>query len=160
MFLAGLCVFLSWGSAAAASSTLPLKGQFEGVGNNFSGTITPLGNFTGVFDPITLSAIWTATNGDTVTNQTIAFDPVEELAPNIFNYEQSLVITGGTGRFFDAAGSADIVGLIDFGTGAFDGDLDGEISVKSVPEPSATLGLLAVTGIVAASRSRSKKETS
>ncbi|MEM6597963.1 MAG: hypothetical protein AAF635_07310, partial [Cyanobacteria bacterium P01_C01_bin.69] len=113
VFLAGLCVVLSWGSAAVASSTLPLKGQFEGVGNNFSGTITPLGDFTGVFDPITLSAIWTTTDGETVTNQTIAFDPVEELAPNIFNYEQFLIITGGTGPFSDAAGSADVVGLID-----------------------------------------------
>ncbi len=127
-FIAALCLVLFLGSTAVADDMVPLKGKFEGVGNNFSGKITHLGKFTGVFDPNTFTAVWTAANGDTVTNQTIAFDLIAEIAPGVFIYEQSLVITGGTGRFANATGFADVVGLIDFVTGAFDGDLDGEIS--------------------------------
>ena len=127
-FVAGLCLILLLGSTAVAGDLVPLKGKFEGVGNNFSGNFTHLGKFTGVFDPDTFTAVWTAANGDTVTNQTISFDLIEEVEPGVFIYEQSLVITGGTGRFANAVGSADVVGLIDFVTGAFDGDLDGEIS--------------------------------
>ncbi|MFC1573715.1 hypothetical protein ACFL30_00865 [Candidatus Latescibacterota bacterium] len=115
-------------STVVAGDMVPLKGDFEGVGNDFSGNFTHLGKFTGVIDTNTFTAEWTAANGDIVTNQTIAFVLVEEVAPGVFIYEQSLVITGGTGRFVNAAGYADIVGLIDFVTGAFDGDLDGKIS--------------------------------
>ncbi len=127
--VAGLCLLLFLvGSSAVAGEMVPLKGKFEGVGNDFAGKFTHLGKFSGVFDPDTFTAVWTAANGDTVTNQTIAFIPIEEVAPGVFIYEQSLLITGGTGRFANAIGFAEVVGLIDFVTGDFDGDVDGRIS--------------------------------
>ncbi len=61
--------------------------------------------------------MWTATDGDTVTNRTVSFVRGEELSPGVFGYEQKLVITGGTGRFARASGSATVVGLIDLDTG-------------------------------------------
>lgn len=53
---------------------------------------------------------------------------VEEAAPGVFRYEQTLVIIGGTGRFANATGSATTTGLINLVTGAYDGELTGVIS--------------------------------
>lgn len=111
-----------------AAEYVPLKGQFAGAGADFSGTFTHMGKFQGVVDLATSTAVWTAANGDTVTNQTTAFVLVEEVAPGVFRYEQTLVITGGTGRFANATGSATATGLIDVTTGAYDGKLLGTIS--------------------------------
>jgi hypothetical protein len=120
-------VFLRPGLALAGGQ-IPLKGEFEGVGNDFAGRMTHLGRFTGVFDPTTASAEWTAANGDTVTNQTTSFVFVEQLGPTLFRYEQTLVITGGTGRFAGATGSATVTGVYDLGTLAYDGQLEGTMS--------------------------------
>lgn len=111
-----------------AAEYVPLKGYFAGAGADFSGNFTHLGRFQGVVDLATSTAVWTAANGDTVTNQTTAFVLVEEVAPGVFRYEQTLVITGGTGRFANATGSATATGLIDVTTGAYDGKLVGTIS--------------------------------
>jgi hypothetical protein len=127
-FVAALCGLLLLGSTVIAGDFVPLKGKFEGVGPDFSGNFTHLGKFAGVFNVEESTAVWTAANGDTVTTQTILFEPIEEVELGVFIYEQSLVITGGTGRFANAEGFADVVGLIDFVTFEFDGDLVGEIS--------------------------------
>lgn len=111
-----------------AADFVPLKGRFVGVGADFSGNFTHIGKFQGVVDLDASTAIWTAANGDTITNQTTSFVLVEEVTPGIFRYEQTLVITGGTGRFANATGSATATGLINLVTGAYDGVLTGRIS--------------------------------
>lgn len=114
--------------SAHAGRMVPLKGRFAGAGADFSGNLTHLGRFVGVFDAATGTAVWTAANGDTMTNQTVSFVLVEEVEDGVFTYEQGLVITGGTGRFASAAGEATVTGTIDLATGAYDGVIDGEVS--------------------------------
>ena len=111
-----------------AGDFVPLKGRFAGVGADFSGNFTHIGKFQGVADLVANTAVWTAANGDTITNQTTSFDLVEEVSPDVFRYEQTLVITGGTGRFANATGSATATGLINRVTGVYDGKLTGVIS--------------------------------
>ncbi len=113
---------------AAGQEFVPLRGSFEGAGTTFAGNFTQLGGFDGVIDPATFTAVWTAPNGDTVTNQTTSFILIDPVSPGVFTYEQTLVLTGGTGRFANATGGAIVRGVIDFNTGAFDGDLEGIIS--------------------------------
>jgi hypothetical protein len=112
---------------------VPLKGDFAGVGAEFSGNFSHLGRFEGLItgaEPTT--AEWTAANGDTVTNQTTSF--VIDFAGGtfpVFPYEQTLEITGGTGRFAGAAGSATVTGNIDLSNPdvpVYDGHLEGTIS--------------------------------
>ena len=129
--LISLCVLGSVALSAApvhASDFVPLKGRFAGAGADFSGNFTHIGNFQGVVDLEASTAVWTAANGDTITNQTTTFVLVEEVEPSVFRYEQTLVITGGTGRFANATGSATATGLINVVTGAYDGVLTGVIS--------------------------------
>ena len=111
-----------------AGDFVPLKGRFAGVGADFSGNFTHIGKFQGVADMEARTAVWIAANGDTITNQTTSFDLVEEVSPDVFRYEQTLVITGGTGRFANATGSATATGLINRVTGVYDGKLTGVIS--------------------------------
>lgn len=132
--LALLCISLVMGSSifsaapAHAADFVPLKGRFAGIGADFSGNFTHIGNFQGAVDLEASTAVWTAANGDTITNQTTAFVLVEEVTPGVYRYEQTLVITGGTGRFANATGSATATGLINVVTGAYDGKLVGTIS--------------------------------
>ena len=121
--------------AEQPNKEVPLKGDFVGVGGDFSGNFSHLGRFEGVIDVNTFAAVWTAANGDTVTNQTIFFeiDFSDEVAPGVYPYEQTIVITGGTGRFTDAMGSAFIEGLVEvdlatFEIGEYDGHLEGAIT--------------------------------
>ena len=111
-----------------AGDFVPLKGRFAGAGADFTGNFTHIGKFQGVVDLEASTAVWTAANGDTITNQTTAFVLVEEVTPGVFRYEQTLVITGGTGRFANATGRATATGLINGVTGAYDGVLTGTIS--------------------------------
>lgn len=130
---------LSWltsclAAPAHAGVMVPLKGSFDGQIVNlendsiFYGNFTHLGRFDGTSDGASATAQWTAANGDTVTNQTTSFVLEEEISPNVFTYVQMLVITGGTGRFENAGGSAVVEGTIDFATGEFDGFLKGTIT--------------------------------
>jgi hypothetical protein len=109
---------------------VPLKGEFVGVGADFSGNFSHLGRFEGLADFATFTASWTAANGATVTNMTTSFviDFGNEVAPGVFTYEQTIVITGGTGRFLDATGEAHITGTIDPIAFVYDGHLNGTIS--------------------------------
>lgn len=114
-------------SADLPDGQVPLLGRFDGVGAEFAGNFTHLGAFTGVVDLDPSGGIdptvWVAANGDTVTNLTTSFVP----APD-GSYVQTIVITGGTGRFEGATGSATITGDFDFGTFAYDGSIVGTIS--------------------------------
>jgi len=128
-----LSLFVMAGSSMPAARVhaadfVPLQGRFVGVGADFSGNFTHIGNFQGVVNLVASTAIWTAANGDTITNQTTAFVLVEEVTSGVFRYEQTLLITGGTGRFANATGSATAMGLINGVTGAYDGELIGTIS--------------------------------
>lgn len=115
-------------AAFSQSNQVPLQGEFNGVGGTFSGNVTHLGLFEGVIDNTTVppNAVWTAANGDTLTNITTSFviDFSAPVAPNVYPYTQSIEFTGGSGRFQNATGSADITGSIDVVTFAYDGLTD------------------------------------
>jgi hypothetical protein len=116
---------------AIADFRVPLKGSLGGDSSGFSGIFTHLGKFDGVFDPATFTAVWTAANGDTVTVQTTLFVTGDCLNPPdcyVLTYVQELTITGGTGRFYNATGSATVEGVFNFATGEFHGYLKGTIS--------------------------------
>jgi hypothetical protein len=114
-------------AARKPDKQVPLRGDFDGVATEFSGNFSHLGRFTGVVDldpnDGTDDTVWVAANGDTVTNQTTSFVPNPD-----GTYVQTIVITGGTGRFEGATGTATITGDFDFGTFVYDGHLEGTIS--------------------------------
>ena len=76
------------------------------------------------------TAIWTAANGDTVSNKTVTFEIHfdQPVAPNTYRYTQTLEITGGTGRFAHTTGEATVTGTINVVTFEYDGHLDGYLS--------------------------------
>jgi len=123
-----LCAMLILPKAAIADGLVEIEGSFHGVGSNFSGNFTHIGPFQGILNQATLTAVWTTANGDTVTNQTTSFVLTKQIGPNTFRYHQTLTITGGTGRFANATGSATATGTINVATGAYDGELEGLIS--------------------------------
>ena len=116
---------LAWSvlTALAGSQTVPLKGQFSGAGNQFSGQITHLGQFDGIFDPDSHSAFFIAANGDMMK---ASYCPEES---EICDQVQELVITGGTGRFAFAGGSAIVTGDVNPGDGgAYNGRIEGSLT--------------------------------
>lgn len=118
---------------AIAGVMVPLKGSLGGDTYGFSGNFTHLGRFDGVFDYTNFTAVWTAANGDEVYVQTTVFeteclDPSEDPTTCVATYVQELIITGGTGRFYNATGSASVEGVINLATGEFHGYLKGRIS--------------------------------
>ncbi len=134
LVFASLLLFLALlvSPVLASGGTVPMSGSFSGVGANFSGNATHLGNFAGVIDNTTIppNALWTAANGDTLTNITTSFviDFSAPVAPNVYPYTQTIEFTGGTGRFLNATGSADIAGTIDVVTFGYNGRIYGSIS--------------------------------
>lgn len=118
--------------ALAQTTQLPLRGEFSGAGATFGGTATHLGLFSGVIDNSASppNAVWTAANGDMLTNTTTSFviDFTAPEAPTVFPYSQTIEFTGGTGRFQNSSGSATITGTIDLATLAYDGQITGFIS--------------------------------
>ena len=117
------------------ANQVPMSGTFSGVGATFSGQSTHLGHFAGVIDNTTVppNAVWTAANGDTLTNITTSFviDFSAPVAPNVYPYRQTIEFTGGSGRFHNATGSAEITGTIDVTTFAYNGRIDGTISLSN-----------------------------
>ena len=117
----------------ASDQSVPLKGHFQGIGQQFAGNLTHLGHFQGVIDnsaePAT--AIWTAANGDTIANQTISFDIdfSSPIGPNLYPYTQEIEITGGSGRFHSVIGHASVTGAINVATFEYDGQLWGQIMI-------------------------------
>ena len=126
------CITFSLVGLAFAGDKVPLKGSFTGVGPDFGGNFTHLGRFEGLItssNPPFTEAEWTAANGDTVTNEAVFFLGAQiPGSPGVFNYTQEVTITGGTGRFANAEGSATVEGVIDFNTGEYDGYLKGSIT--------------------------------
>ena len=136
---------------AATGKIVPLKGTFAfqttapvpiarcevgeiGVRATKVGNATHLGRFTAVstycVDPATLAitrgkTIFTAANGDQLFT---TFSGRLTGSPPVFGVEIALTITGGTGRFSGASGSASVVGDFDTAAGAGTASLDGVIS--------------------------------
>lgn len=118
--------------ALAKRGQVPMRGRFTGIGENFSGRATHLGRFDGVIDNSSdpPHAVWTAANGDTLTNITTSFviDFSAPIEPDVYPYTQTIEFTGGNGRFSNATGSADISGTINVVTFEYDGRIRGHIS--------------------------------
>ncbi|MBE2222348.1 MAG: hypothetical protein IAF02_12445 [Anaerolineae bacterium] len=118
--------------ALARRGQVPLRGRFSGVGETFSGRATHLGRFDGVIDNTTdpPNAVWTAANGDTLTNITTSFviDFSAPIEPDVYPYTQTIEFTGGNGRFQNATGSAEITGTINVVTFEYNGRIEGTIS--------------------------------
>ncbi len=95
----------------AMTNQVPIHGTFSGAGETFAGNATHLGYFNGVIDNTTVppNAVWTAANGDTLTNITTSFviDFSVPAAPNVYPYTQTIEFTGGSGRFQNVTGSAE-----------------------------------------------------
>lgn len=128
LFATVFCIVFSFLGLAFAGDNVPLKGNFSGVGNDFSGNFTHLGLFDGFI--VFPAATWTAANGDEVYAITVnfVFDPTKECPDGFVGYIQQLVINEGTGRFENAKGGATVTGCINIVTGEYDGYLDGTIS--------------------------------
>jgi hypothetical protein len=137
---------------AVGGESLPLKGNFTFhhsppepvsldplilfVEGDFSGKSTHLGTLTGsgegLLDVDTLTFVgsftWVAANGDEIFADFVGFEFPSD-TPGIFDIVLSFKITGGTGRFAGASGSATAVGLDDpFDTMSVTGSFDGSIS--------------------------------
>jgi hypothetical protein len=118
--------------AFSLTKQVPMRGTFSGVGETFFGHATHLGRFDGVIDNTTVppNAVWTAANGDTLTNITTSFviDFSAPVAPNVSPYTQTIEFPGGSGRFQQATGGASITGTIDVVTFEYNGRINGTIS--------------------------------
>jgi len=117
---------MTMASAELNARELPLIGAFSGTGNDFAGSAFPIGRFIGVFDPLNGTAEWTARRG-TLNNQTIRFEIGAEVFPGVFYYEQSVIFTGGTGKYKGVTGAAEFAGFIDPVTGEYIGLIDGTL---------------------------------
>ena len=150
--LIGLLVLpaLALPAAAAAADQLPVNGAetgtFQLLGPCETGGLvlevtgtghsTQLGSYRGDYreclDPATGAVTngtftLTAANGDKVfgTYAGQAF-PTDE--PNVVNYDDPGVITGGTGRFAGAGGTVSTSGLANLATGEYTGTISGSVS--------------------------------
>ena len=137
---------------AARGESVPLKGNFTFhhsppvpvslaplvlfVEGDFSGKSTGLGKLTGsgegLLDVDTLTFVgsftWVTADGDEIFADFLGYE-VPSATPGIFDIFLSFEITGGTGQFAGASGSATAVGLDDpFGTMTVTGSFDGRIS--------------------------------
>jgi hypothetical protein len=144
---------------ATANTSIPVKGTetgtFEmlgpcgasGVVLEVTGTghATHLGHYSGVYreclDPATGAVTGgtftlTAADGDAVSG-TFSGQAVPTDDPNVVNYEDPGVITGGTGRFTGARGHVTMSGLANLATGEYRGTVTGRMRAAL---PASTVG--------------------
>lgn len=140
----------SGAAAKIAGHDVPFKGRLEGVytltfpgplalsvTGEGTGNATQLGLFTFEYDELvdlstgtgTGTYEFTAANGDTLTAAWTGLGfPTPD--PNVLLVVENATITGGTGRFADAAGSFTVERLFDFTTNSGAGSFDGTIQVR------------------------------
>jgi hypothetical protein len=132
-------------ASSAGPHDVPLKGRLEGfytlsfpgplelaVTGEGTGNATQLGQFTFEYDELVDlttgtgegTYVLTAANGDTLTATWTGLGfPTSD--PNVLSIIENATVTGGTGRFADAAGSFIVERLFNFtinsGPGAFEG---------------------------------------
>src|SRR5215213_7639492 len=152
--LVGLLVLpaLALPMQAAAHDRLPLKGSESGTFRllgpceggmtlevSGSGHATGLGNYRGryreCFDPATGAVTGgtftlTAANGDELVG-TFGGQARPTDDPNVIEYEDPGVITGGTGRFAHAGGNMTTSGLANLATGEYSGTITGNLSRRT-----------------------------
>ena len=147
----GLLMVLSAFPAALGSNSVPFNGRGSGTFTNTSPT-TVLITGTGYYDHLGLTTLrfpstitgpascggftatkqdtYTAANGDSVF-QTVHDTICPTSTPNAFQLTGSFTITGGTGRFEDAAGLGTVHASISFTSatsGTFSGTQTGTIT--------------------------------
>ena len=137
LLLAGTALTSAAVTGHADSNARPLKGSFASAGScstpcfSFAGQLTHLGRFSGQITGFSLpggtsppcptvpgpgteagctTATWTAANGDTVTDYTIFYITGFDASTGLYTFSQSITITGGTGHFAGATGSATATG--------------------------------------------------
>jgi len=138
---------------AAAKDRLPFEGsesgtfrllgpcETSGMSLEVSGTghSTELGNYSGhyreCFDPATGAVTGgtftlTAANGDELVG-TFGGQARPTDDPNVIEYEDPGVITGGTGRFAHAGGNMTTSGLANLATGEYSGTITGNLSRRT-----------------------------
>jgi hypothetical protein len=139
---------------AAAREQRPMRGQFTAqaaaadqrcgldaltLGFEISGVATHFGRLSGSGSNCTefslgteAVAIWdgvatiTAADGSTVT--TVSVGTQDAPVAGIADFATTHTVTGGTGRFADAAGTWIVSGVINFSTGGIDGSVSGWLS--------------------------------
>ncbi len=123
--------------SGVAVETSPTSGILEGSGNaSHMGSTTNEGQVHAFFDEpragcpfgfrSTNDETFTAANGDTLTIH--SEDVACPQGPGQFQGTGHWVVTGGTGRFSDAAGEGSYAGFVDFSAGTFDISFTGDIS--------------------------------
>lgn len=107
-------------AAQADAGSVPLKGRFSSTCDGsstcltFAGNLTHLGKFEGQITSVTscppadgcTTATWTAANGDTVDVSSMFTVTGFDSSTGLFTFVQQIKVTGGTGRFTGASGSA------------------------------------------------------
>jgi hypothetical protein len=154
ILLASLIVAAMTAAPAAAADQRPMRGQFTAqaapttprcgpnaltLGFEIEGVASHLGSLTGTGSNCTELSLATnavpvwdglvtliAADGSTLTSTYAGAQgaPVAGIAP----FENTLVITGGSGRFTDADGVWTLTGVLDFTTGTIDGRVAGWLS--------------------------------
>ncbi|HST24801.1 MAG TPA: hypothetical protein VLJ76_02315 [Gaiellaceae bacterium] len=134
---AGHLVPFSASFSGIAIETSPTSGVLDGSGNaTHMGSTTNDGQVNAFFDQprtgcfngfrSTNDETFTAANGDTLMIH--SEDAACPQGPGQFQGTGHWVVTGGTGRFSDAAGEGSYKGFVDFSAGTFDVSFTGGIS--------------------------------
>jgi hypothetical protein len=131
---------------SAVAAETPFKGTFSGVdtgqtvfpirsiNREGTGTATYLGKYTShltaqinvLTGHATGAATFTAANGDTLTT-TVDGQASPTTTPGVLSVVEVYTITGGTGRFADAAGSFTLENIVTQATGVSTGTFSGAI---------------------------------
>ena len=146
--IVGLAVFTIWLATVAVSAVAaetPFKGKisavetgttvfpFRSITREGTGNATYLGSFTErvtmVIDVRILhgigSATFTAANGDTLSASVDG--QATQTSPGMLSIVENYIVTGGTGRFADAAGSFTLHSTVNQVTGVSSGTYSGAI---------------------------------
>jgi hypothetical protein len=127
-------VFLAPASVAVAGSQVPVKGDLalipDGSGTlKIAGIVSPLGVVTGFAIPQADGNSFTvvAATGDSVSGSGV-ITALTPGPPGFLAFTEAITITGGSGRYAGATGSALGQGLISLDTGVILESLHGSIS--------------------------------
>ncbi len=100
--------FTDEGEIAVAQTPIQATGSFDEFGN-VNATLDQIVNFTVIPTEMTSTAVYTMENGDELWTEAVAHSSFPDSENNI-TFSGTHTITGGTGRFENATGEADVTG--------------------------------------------------